>query len=174
MILSSVNMGRKSDYIGQRFGRLAVIADTGRRQGGNVVWRCRCDCGNITDVPTRHLAGGNVVSCGCHRRQIAPQNIAGDATAKLGIVYNTNVSRLRSHKPPKNNTSGVRGVCPATDKRGRKCWVAYIYFQRRHYHLGTFYSIDDAAKARREAEENIHGAFLEWYYANHPERKPDT
>lgn len=49
---------------GQRFGRLVVIQQDGRDLNGNVMWRCRCDCGNSPIVRGSHLRGGQVASCG--------------------------------------------------------------------------------------------------------------
>ncbi|NLJ50157.1 MAG: hypothetical protein GX428_11335 [Candidatus Atribacteria bacterium] len=49
----STQTGRNSfvDLRGKRFGKLIVLSDTGRRHGKNIIWHCRCDCGNYTDVP---------------------------------------------------------------------------------------------------------------------------
>jgi hypothetical protein len=41
--------------------------------------------------------------------------------------------------------------------------VGRIQFQGKHYHLGYFDKTEDAAAARAEAEEHLHGPFLEWY-----------
>lgn len=49
------------DLIGQRFGKLLVIA----REPRNDKWTCKCDCGNITHVTGSNLKHGNVKSCGC-------------------------------------------------------------------------------------------------------------
>ena len=39
------------DLTGQRFGRLTALYPTNRRDyKGSVIWHCRCDCGNETDV----------------------------------------------------------------------------------------------------------------------------
>lgn len=52
--------------IGQRFGKLLVIKDSGQRtKSGNVIWECLCDCGNIVYVSTSNLQNGSVRSCGC-------------------------------------------------------------------------------------------------------------
>ena len=50
---------------GQRFGRLTALEPTDKRQGGSVVWKCRCDCGNIVCVGASSLKSGNTKSCGC-------------------------------------------------------------------------------------------------------------
>lgn len=54
----------KKDLTGQRFGRLKVMA-VEPVQKGPTLWRCRCDCGNETIVPTAQLTSGNKKSCGC-------------------------------------------------------------------------------------------------------------
>lgn len=56
----------------------------------------------------------------------------------------------------KNNTSGIRGV--SWNKRQKK-WEAKIKLNRRTRHLGCFKDINDAAEARRQAEEELFGEF---------------
>ena len=56
----------KRDLIGQRFGHLTVLEKTNKRYYGYVVWKCQCDCGNITYVPMHNLSyNKGVKSCGC-------------------------------------------------------------------------------------------------------------
>lgn len=50
--------------IGQRFGHLTVLEDSGRRVHRSIVWKCQCDCGNIHYVSSNNLNGGQVKSCG--------------------------------------------------------------------------------------------------------------
>jgi hypothetical protein len=56
----------------------------------------------------------------------------------------------------KNNKSGVLGVCyyPKYQK-----WVAYIRADGRHKSLGYFDSLEDAEKARKDAEATFYGKF---------------
>lgn len=60
---------RKEDITGQRFGKLVAIEPTDKRtpfsSGASVIWKCRCDCGNICEVDTHSLKRGNTTSCGC-------------------------------------------------------------------------------------------------------------
>lgn len=53
------------DLTGQRYGRLTVIEKTPERYHGQVVYKCRCDCGNIKKVPSGSLRNGSTTSCGC-------------------------------------------------------------------------------------------------------------
>ena len=65
---------------------------------------------------------------------------------------------LKSDKLPKNNTAGVRGVYRIWGK-----YVAKIVFQKKQYHLGSYDSLEEAALARREAEEQINGTAVCYY-----------
>jgi len=56
-------MGAPIDLAGQAFGRWTVIEKTGQRQGGGVLWLCRCDCGTEQLVTTGHLRSGNSQGC---------------------------------------------------------------------------------------------------------------
>lgn len=55
---------RKS-LIGQHFGKFVVLEDTGKRYYGYVVYKCKCDCGNIFEAPSHNIKAGQVKSCGC-------------------------------------------------------------------------------------------------------------
>ena len=59
-----------------------------------------------------------------------------------------------------NNTSGIKGV--TWDKRKKK-WKAQICLKRTQYNLGTYDNIEDAAKARKDAEEKFFKPVLEKY-----------
>lgn len=38
-------------FIGQRFGKLVVLQDSGKRKSNRgVIWTCKCDCGNVCDI----------------------------------------------------------------------------------------------------------------------------
>lgn len=62
-------MKGKIDLSKQRFGRLLVIKDSGRRNFKNVVWECLCDCGATTNVLSNNLRRGLTTSCGCFHRE---------------------------------------------------------------------------------------------------------
>ena len=51
------------DLTGYKNGKLTWIEPTEKRKGSNIIWKCRCDCGNITYVSTSERK--NIQSCGC-------------------------------------------------------------------------------------------------------------
>lgn len=62
-------MGRKLvDITGQRFNSLVALEYLGRRHHSSV-WKCRCDCGNETEVASSALKNATIKSCGCFRKQ---------------------------------------------------------------------------------------------------------
>ena len=57
------------DLTGQRFGRLIALKPMEERKNGYIVWECRCDCGNTSQIRGSSLLSGAVLSCGCLRRE---------------------------------------------------------------------------------------------------------
>lgn len=53
------------DRVGQRIGRLLVIELAGTDARHAALWRCLCDCGNYTVVPSSNLNEQHTRSCGC-------------------------------------------------------------------------------------------------------------
>lgn len=54
------------DLKGQRFGKLLVLKETSfKKEQRGIVWKCLCDCGNISYVLSSSLISGNTCSCGC-------------------------------------------------------------------------------------------------------------
>lgn len=50
--------------LGRRFGKLVVIQSAGSN-GYKSMWKCRCDCGEITTTQGVYLKRGATRSCGC-------------------------------------------------------------------------------------------------------------
>lgn len=52
-----------NDLTNQRFGHLTVLEKTDKRYAGYVVWKCKCDCGNIVEKPGHNLLRGFTKTC---------------------------------------------------------------------------------------------------------------
>ena len=152
------------DLTGRRFGKLVVLEkQTEGEHGNRNKWICKCDCGNIVNVAQISLVSGRQISCGCYKNKYAKDN----CRENVGVIDNTSASQLMNiNHISKANTSGARGV--ARTKYGK--YIAYIGFQRKLYHLGTFESFPEAVEARRRAETKMYGNFLEWYSKEYPEK----
>lgn len=76
---------RYKDLAGLHLGRLTVLEPTEERIRGAVVWKCRCDCGNVTETTRRRLLTGSVRSCGCGKRPPL-KDLAGRRFGMLTVV----------------------------------------------------------------------------------------
>ena len=159
------NYRKAKDIKGKRFGRLIALEPTEERTkySSAVIWKCKCDCGNIAYVSHSVLCKGEVKSCGCLKKEISKNN-ASKALAHLkDISYKENTSLLSidpNKNVLKNNKSGVTGVC--WDKSRQK-WVAQLTIKGRHIYLGRFKNKDDAIKARKEGEQKYFKPILDKY-----------
>lgn len=91
----------ENDLIGQKFGRLTVLAKSENRAGvrKKIMWICQCECGEIKEITGESLKSGTTKSCGCiykeTRSQIAKSYNTYDLTTKeYGIGYCTNGSEF--------------------------------------------------------------------------------
>lgn len=77
------------DLTGHVFGRLTAIAPAqnitySRNNRTKSRWRCRCACGNYTEVVTENLRCGNTTSCGCAAHEIVDKT--GERFGKLTVI----------------------------------------------------------------------------------------
>ena len=134
---------------------------------------CRCVCGNEKWVSRSTLRRGKSKSCGCrkHRSQkeynLKPGDNGGCRRSdhqikeqKEGRELGQKISReVQKHglsvayagfgrRKNRNSRTGITGVSKWSDK-----YRAYITVDRKQINLGTFGKLEDAVKARRNAEE---------------------
>ena len=152
---------KRLDLTGQRFGKLTVLAPA-ENVGRLTAWRCRCDCGQETVAVTKRLRDGHRTSCGCDK-EFFGESPAEIGRASLTYVDGTCVEMLRAKTVRCNNTSGVPGVDWLAKKQR---WRASICFKGKRYYLGSYTGFQDAVKARKAAEENLHDRFLREYAAD--------
>jgi hypothetical protein len=76
-------MGKKLDLVGQRFGNWTVLRENGKFKNGAILWECKCDCGNISNVIGSHLKSRNSTSCGCITSKI---DLSGQKFGKLVVL----------------------------------------------------------------------------------------
>lgn len=139
--------GKAKDITNMTFGLLTAIEPTELRNRGDVVWRCRCECGNIVELPATRLLIGNTSSCGCLQKQIR-KDVFKKANKNFAGTYLTRA--VKEKIVAEDTISGYVGVAP---KRGK--WYAHITYKGKRYFLGCYYDIDDAVKARARAKQLV-------------------
>ncbi|GAX02714.1 hypothetical protein IWT140_00312 [Secundilactobacillus pentosiphilus] len=149
-------MSRMIEMKGKRFGRLTVIRQNGQDpKNADLLWECRCSCGNIVTVDGSRLRGGYVRSCGCLRRELARERYTKNEgfTKNMGNPRNLRNSdgiMVSSIKESQRNTSGVVGVSydKATDR-----WLARLMYKGHYVLLKSFDTKAEAVEARKAAEK---------------------
>ena len=139
------------DISGQRFGQLTAMRYDRKRHR----WLCVCDCGgtcwcNVTELNTIRT------DCGCSAARAAGERVKAGST---GVRNGTNVNMIQHIMDGyvrSNNSTGVTGVC----RRGKK-FQARIVVRGETISLGYYHTIEEAAAARKAAEEKYFKPLIE-------------
>lgn len=112
-------MPQRLDLVGEKFGKLTVIAFAGVKKydNGNMYsqWLCQCDCGNTFTTLGVTLKYGSVKSCGCLKKESAQERarrkIKTDVHAeKLYNVWQGMKARCYNINGIAYNCYGGRGI----------------------------------------------------------------
>lgn len=103
-------MGKLIDLTGQRFGRLVVLERAGSDSSKNAMWRCQCDCGNITVVAGGHLRTGTSRSCGCLHRETFTNKKHGGKHSRLYSIWRNMKKRYYNAEHISYKNYGGRGI----------------------------------------------------------------
>ena len=95
----------------REYGKLTPLYPLKERKGRNVIWHCKCQCGNETDVFGFHLTSGHTVTCGCGMAERFSKlgkskyiDIIGQKYGKLTVI-----KRVEDYVA--NNNSYVQLLC---------------------------------------------------------------
>lgn len=107
-------MGKLIDLTGQRFGRLTVV-ELYSSGGANkpAVWKCRCGCGNFTNVRSNHLRGGKIRSCGCLHaiaNKAGMHTTHGESKTRLNSIWRCMRQRCLNPNNMDYKDYGGRGI----------------------------------------------------------------
>lgn len=109
-------MSKKLDLKGQKFGRLTVIEDTGKRYRSRIIWRCQCNCGNLHEVASNDLTTGHIKSCGCLAKEVKKKCLfkhggaSGEKKSRLYTIWQNMKSRCCYKNNIGYKSYGGRGI----------------------------------------------------------------
>lgn len=100
----------RKDLVGKVFGKLTVLALSGRKQG-KARWSCRCECGEATEVDGYNLSSGNTASCGC-LKFIAPAAVIihGRSKDRVHAIWRRMLQRCENPNASMYYRYGGRGI----------------------------------------------------------------
>ena len=168
-------MIKKSKYkIGDRFGRLTIIADTGKRvEDGGKIFLCKCDCGNTCERRSdafyqqikQHLNsscdeclnkenGKRLTYANKHKHPEWVEN------CRLGLYpfEGTVLAGIQRKNLNKNNHTGYRGV---TFMQRDQKYYAQLMCQRVQHRSKGFDTLEEAIEARKELEKKYFKPLIE-------------
>ena len=80
----------KINEIGNKYGKLLVIEEASKDSSRRMMWKCQCDCGNITVLRGTDLRSGKKISCAeCSKKRTAQKllnDITGQRFGKLVVL----------------------------------------------------------------------------------------
>jgi hypothetical protein len=56
--------------VGTKVGMLNILKREPNNSYGQAIVKCRCECGNVKDIPYHNIKAGKVKSCGCLRAHV--------------------------------------------------------------------------------------------------------
>lgn len=83
-------LGRRTNLIGQRFGKLVVVEMLYGYRNGQTYYRCICDCGQESIVYVGNLLQGYTHSRGCEEHKSYGERLIKEILNDNGIYYNYN------------------------------------------------------------------------------------
>lgn len=117
------------------------VIDRAYTKNQRVYWNCICKhCGNQIELQSNQI--DRYSSCGCKHNRSTKERMAEIRDPES----------LKTSKPTAKSTTGVRGVY--FDKR-KKRYQVFINVDKKPKYLGSYASLEEATKIRREAEEEF-------------------
>lgn len=131
-------MGRPAlDIVGKRFGKLIILGRWGTR-GHQLLWRAKCDCGNVVLVNSANVLRRKTKGCGCLRHQAGKNNPAYRHGQTLTPEY-------RAYQSAKTRCTNTKVIC-FPEYGGRGIEFRFISFDQWYRELGprpsTSHSVD--------------------------------
>lgn len=151
-------------YANMLYGNLKILEFSHFDKRKMPVVKCLClKCNNISYIALTKIIHGESSQCAnCTKQNLKK----GKELMLMAHVQGTCVVSIQQGRTVNKNSSTKATGVSYIEKCNK--YRAYICFQRKQYHLGLFEKIDDAIAARKTAEKEIYGEFLEWYSKKYP------
>ncbi|QQE75238.1 RNA-binding protein [Brevibacillus composti] len=135
---------------------MIVVERAGATKNQNALWLCQCDCGGTIAARATGLRRGDTISCGCSSKSMAlnARKVMIEEQTIDGVQVPLLTKKVRS-----DSRTGHKGVARRI-RKGKEYYEVNITLKGKRYHVGTFADINDAIKARRDAEIKYHQPYI--------------
>lgn len=103
-------MSSFKDFSGLKFNNLTVLEPIGQDYRFKTIWKCKCDCGAITNVISSDLKNGRKKSCGCLKLKTSSEEYNYKNQKRLYTIYYGMKARCYKPTSPKYKDYGARGI----------------------------------------------------------------
>lgn len=139
-----------ADITGQRFGRWIAIGPVERRKK-QVMWLCRCDCGNEGIIQVGNLVSGKSKSCGCY--MVEQSRTHGKHKSKEYVAWQSMRRRCMDSSNERYESYGGRGITVCEEWRND--------FAAFYNHIGPA-PYKDASVGRQNNDGNYEPGNVAW------------
>lgn len=115
---NTLNPKNKKRLVGQKFGKLTVLEGIGNTKKGLVIWKCKCDCGNIKNFTTTCLRYSK--SCGCLNHRTGPNSSEWTGYGEISGGYWDNLKQRNKYKKFEFSIT-IEEIWELFLKQDRKC-----------------------------------------------------
>jgi hypothetical protein len=150
------------NLIGKRFGKLTIIdIICSHSKGRGYIWKCKCDCGNITEAYTAKLNGGRKKSCGCllsgegHYMWTGYKGMSGYAWLKI---------KNRSKTENREFTITASDIWNLYEKQNRKCALSGEKITFEHDENGILCGEQTASLDRIDSKKGYTLDNVQWVH----------
>ena len=97
---------------GEKFGKLTVLEKTDKRLNRNIIYKCKCECGNIVETTANRLTHCFIKSCGCLQKERASEcnKTHGMSNTKIFMVWQDMIARCTRKTHHAYKYYGKRGI----------------------------------------------------------------
>jgi hypothetical protein len=156
-----MDMSKRINLSGKIFNRLTVLYRlpdeykeyNGKRSLLPAKYKCKCECGNITDVTGYHLKKGNTKSCGCYQEEFLKNKNNSQRYKGTKICYINGSRKARSN-------TGIIGIHKRKDSNK---YSVFIQIRNKMIYLGQRDTEDDAKKLREWGENTYYKPIIKEY-----------
>jgi len=103
-------LGKGKDITGRRYGKLVTLGPVDKTLAGQVIWLCRCDCGNQNAIRATDLIEGRYESCEVCRNLEKSLRCGGQREHPLYATWRGMWRRCTDKSNNSYKNYGARGI----------------------------------------------------------------
>ncbi len=142
----------KFNLTGMKFNKLTVLNEAGHNYKGDILWKCKCECGAITYASTSQLRNSYKKSCGCLKNTSHAIDLKGQRFGMLTVIKRVGTNKHRKALWKCKCDCGKITTVSSVDLRSgntKSCGCLGKGYAKRNLMLEGFWYEQDFCKEKR-------------------------